>query len=72
MRFVEILEDCLIREGIVKEKGKKKFLPMRPGDVYQTFADVTELERDFAFKPSTSLETGLSKFAAWYKNYYRK
>ncbi len=70
--FVEILEDCLINEGIIKEKGVKEFLPMQPGDVYQTFADVTELERDFGFKPSTSLKTGLAKFAAWYKGYYQK
>ncbi len=70
LRFVEILEDCLIRERIINKKGKKEFLPMQPGDVYQTFADVSELERDFAFKPSTSLETGLSEFAAWYKRYY--
>ena len=70
INFVEILENCLIREGIISEPGKKEFLPMQPGDVYQTYADVTELERDFGFKPCTSLEKGLSKFAEWYKNYY--
>ncbi len=72
MNFVEILENCLIKEGIISEPGKKELLPMQPGDVYQTYADVTELERDFGFKPSTTLEEGLSKFAAWYKGYYKR
>lgn len=66
LRFVEILEDALIANGIIKEKGKKEFLPMQPGDVYQTYADVTDLEKDFGFKPSTSLEEGLGRFAEWY------
>ncbi len=72
MNFVEILEKCLLKEGIISEPGKKELLPMQPGDVYQTYADVTELERDFGFKPSTSLEEGLAKFAAWYKGYYKR
>lgn len=72
LRFVEILETCLINEGIIKEPGKKEFLPMQPGDVYQTFADVTELEKDFGFKPSTTLKNGLTQFAKWYKGYYKK
>lgn len=69
MRFVEILENCLIKEDIISSPGKKELLPMQPGDVYQTFADVTDLEKDFGFKPSTSLEQGLGAFAKWYKNY---
>ena len=72
MNFVEILENCLIKEGIISEPGKKELLPMQPGDVYQTYADVSELERDFGFKPSTTLEEGLGKFASWYKGYYCK
>ena len=44
---------------------------MQPGDVYQTYADVTELQNDFGFKPSTSLKDGLSAFAKWYKTYYQ-
>lgn len=72
MYFVETLEKCLINEGIISEPGKKVLLPMQPGDVYQTYADVKELEKDFGFKPSTSLETGLSNFAKWYKGYYKK
>ena len=72
MYFVETLEKCLMNEGIISAPGKKELLPMQPGDVYQTFADVADLQRDFGFKPSTALETGLSSFARWYKTYYRK
>ena len=72
MYFVKTLEKCLINEGIISEPGKKVLLPMQPGDVYQTYADVKELEKDFGFKPSTSLETGLANFAKWYKGYYEK
>ena len=70
--FVETLEKCLIKEGIIVRPGEKEFLPMQPGDVYQTYADVDELVRDFNFKPSTSLEEGLTKFVKWYKEYYNK
>lgn len=71
MYFVETLEKCLIEEGIIKKPAEKEFLPMQQGDVYQTYADVTELEKDFGFKPSTSLEEGLSKYAKWYKEFYK-
>lgn len=70
MSFVETLEKCLMREGIIDKPAEKELLPMQPGDVYQTFADVDELVKDFGFKPSTSLEEGLSRFAKWYKEYY--
>ena len=70
MYFVETLEEKLIAQGIIKEKGKRELLPMQPGDVYQTYADVTELQKDFGFKPSTSLAEGLGRFAEWYKEYY--
>ena len=70
LTFVEILEKSLITKGIISSPGKKELLPMQPGDVYQTYADVTELEKDFGFKPSTTLEDGLEKFATWYKTYY--
>ncbi|MDR1892872.1 MAG: GDP-mannose 4,6-dehydratase, partial [Oscillospiraceae bacterium] len=62
--FVAVLERLI---GI---PAKKKFLPMQPGDVYQTYADVSGLERDFGFKPDTPLERGLTRFVAWYKEYY--
>lgn len=68
--FVETLEKCLMREKIISKPAEKEFLPMQPGDVYQTYADVTELERDFGFAPSISLEEGLSRYAGWYREYY--
>ena len=64
MYFIETLEKAIGRVA------KKEFYPMQPGDVYQTYADVTALVNDFDFKPSTSIEEGLGKFAAWYKEYY--
>lgn len=70
MYFVDTLEDCLIKEGVLKNKGKRELLPMQPGDVYQTFADVTDLEKDFGFKPKTSLKEGLGMFVKWYKEFY--
>jgi UDP-glucuronate 4-epimerase len=68
--FVDILEECLLREGIITSQVERELLPMQLGDVYQTYADVDDLQRDFSFKPSTSLEDGLGKFAKWYKAYY--
>ena len=64
MHFIEVLEQCLGREA------KKEYLPMQPGDVYQTYADVDDLIADFGFKPETSIEEGLGKFVEWYKGYY--
>ena len=66
MDYIAVLEKCLGKEA------KKEFLPMQPGDVYETYADVTDLMRDYGFKPSTTIEEGLSKFAEWFKNYYRE
>ena len=51
-------------------EAKKEYLPMQPGDVYQTYADVTELMRDYDFKPETTIEEGLQKFVDWYREYY--
>jgi UDP-glucuronate 4-epimerase len=64
MDYFSALEKAL---GIT---AKKEFLPMQPCDVYETYADVDELIRDFDFKPSTSIEVGLQKFVDWYKSYY--
>lgn len=64
MDYISTLEKCLGREA------KKEFLPMQPGDVYQTYADVSDLEKDFGFKPGTSIEEGLGKFAEWFLPYY--
>jgi len=64
MYFIEVLERYIGKEA------KKEFLPMQPGDVYQTYADVDDLMQDFGFKPKTSIEEGLGKFVEWYKGYY--
>lgn len=62
--FVAILEQCL------GKKAEMKYLPMQPGDVYQTYADVTELTQDFGFQPNTPLKEGLKMFIDWYRAYY--
>ena len=61
MDFIETLEKCIGKEA------KKEYLPMQAGDVYQTYADVTDLINDFDFKPSTSINEGLTKFVEWFK-----
>jgi len=70
MNFVNILEEKLLKYGIINRKVEKELLPMQPGDVYQTYADISDLQRDFGFSPKTSLNEGLDKFAKWYKEYY--
>ena len=62
MDFIHTLEECL---GVVAEK---EYYPMQQGDVYQTYADVTDLMEDFDFKPNTTIEDGLRKFVKWYKD----
>ena len=72
--FVDILQQELIRAGVLPEDydfdSHKELVPMQAGDVPVTFADTSALERDFGFKPSTSLREGLRRFAEWYKEYY--
>ena len=70
LRFVETLEKCLMDAGLITEPARKEFLPMQPGDVYQTYADVEPLMRDFDFRPDTPLEEGLRRFAEWFKDFY--
>ncbi|NLN86091.1 MAG: NAD-dependent epimerase [Syntrophomonadaceae bacterium] len=62
--FIAVLEKCLGREAI------KEFYPMQPGDVYRTYADVTDLMRDFDFKPDTPISEGLQRFVQWYREYH--
>ncbi len=69
MRFVDILEQCLTKAGAIASPAIRELLPMQPGDVYRTCADVEELIRDFGFRPDTRLEDGLARFAGWYKVY---
>lgn len=72
--FVDILQKELITAGVLEAdydfEAHKELVPMQPGDVEVTYADVSALENDFGFKPSTSLKDGLEKFAKWYKEYY--
>ena len=72
--FVQILSEELVRAGVLPEdydfEAHKELVPMQPGDVPITFADTDALERDYGFKPSTSLRDGLRKFAEWYKEFY--
>lgn len=70
MHFIKTLETCLMRVGLIQKPAVMEFLPMQPGDVYQTYADVDALMHDFDFKPSTLIEDGLARFASWYKAYY--
>ena len=70
MRFLDVLEESLLKAGVLQKKGERELLPMQPGDVYQTFADVEDLKRDFGFAPETDLREGLERFARWYKEYY--
>ena len=72
--FVDILQQELIRAGVLPEdynfEAHKELVAMQPGDVPITYADTSALEKDFGFKPSTSLRDGLRKFAEWYNEFY--
>jgi UDP-glucuronate 4-epimerase len=65
MRFIDALESAL------GKKAEKIYMDMQPGDVLRTYADVSDLERDINFKPSTSIEDGILKFVEWYLEYYK-
>lgn len=72
--FVQILSEELVKSGVLPKdynfEAHKELVPMQPGDVPITYADTSVLERDFGFKPSTSLREGLREFAKWYKKFY--
>ena len=65
LEFVELIEKTL------NKKAQKKLLPIQPGDVSKTFADITESKKDLKFSPKTKISEGIPKFIRWYKNYYR-
>ncbi len=75
MEFVKILSEELVGAGVLPSDydfdSHMELVPMQPGDVPVTYADTTPLERDFGFKPDTSLREGLRKFAQWYKEFYK-
>lgn len=62
--FVDILEECIGKKAVIE------YMPMQPGDVCETYADVEDLMRDFNFRPATSLREGLTEFVRWYREYY--
>jgi UDP-glucuronate 4-epimerase len=64
MHYIEVLEHCLGREA------KKDMLPLQPGDVPDTYADVADLVEQFDYKPATSVEDGVARFVDWYRGYY--
>jgi nucleoside-diphosphate-sugar epimerase len=74
--FVDILQQELVSAGVLPAdydfEAHKKLVPMQPGDVSVTYADVSDLERDTGFRPQTSLRTGLRNFARWYREFYQK
>ncbi len=65
LRFIEIIEDCL------GKKARMNMLPMQPGDVPATYANIDDLMRDVGFRPETTLEEGIPRFISWYRDYYR-
>ncbi len=65
LKLIEVLEDCL------GKKAERRLLPIQPGDVPATYADVDDLMRDVGFKPATPIEEGVQRFVAWYKEYYQ-
>jgi UDP-glucuronate 4-epimerase len=64
MHYIEVLEECLGR------KAEKNLLPLQPGDVPDTYADVDDLVRDVGYKPATTVEDGVARFVDWYREYY--
>jgi nucleoside-diphosphate-sugar epimerase len=76
LTFVDILQQELIRAKVLPEdydfEAHKKLVPMQPGDVPVTYADTSALERDYGYKPSTSLRDGLRAFAEWYADFYQR
>ena len=65
LRFIEVLEECL------GKRARKNLLPMQPGDVPATRADVSDLVRDVGYRPRTTVEEGVARFVEWYRAYYR-
>ncbi|SCI09858.1 dTDP-glucose 4%2C6-dehydratase 2 [uncultured Collinsella sp.] len=74
LEFVDTLQHVLVEEGVLPEDydfdAHKELVPMQPGDVVETYADCSELQRDFGYQPATKLEDGLRAFAKWYREYY--
>ena len=65
-RFVKAIESATGKQAVIE------YLPMQPGDVYETYADIENLSHDYSFKPTTDIEKGIASFVEWYKAYYKK
>jgi len=65
MKYIETLENCL------GKKAQCNFLPLQPGDVPATYADIEALEQDVGYKPATSIESGIQRFVDWYRGFYK-
>lgn len=65
LRYIEVLEQCL------GKKAERNLLPLQPGDIPDTYADVSDLVADAGYRPATPIEVGIGRFVAWYKDYYR-
>jgi UDP-glucuronate 4-epimerase len=68
---VEVLELVRLLEETIGKKAKRELLPMQPGDVTETYADIEDLKRDVGFRPDTPIGTGVERFVAWYREYHR-
>ncbi len=68
---VQLMDYIHLIEDKIGKKAEIKFLPLQPGDVPKTYADIDDLERDINYRPSTSIEKGISNFVDWYKDYYK-
>jgi UDP-glucuronate 4-epimerase len=66
LRFIEVLENALGKKAV------KKLLPIQPGDVPATYADIEDLTRDVGFVPATPIEEGIVRFVQWYREFYKK
>ena len=66
LRFIEVLEKALGKKAV------KKLLPIQPGDVPATFADIADLAHDVGFSPATSIEKGITRFVQWYREFYKR
>jgi len=64
LRYIEVIEACLGR------KAQKNFLPLQPGDVPETYADIDDLVRDVGYRPATPIEVGVGRFVDWFREYY--
>jgi UDP-glucuronate 4-epimerase len=70
--YMNLMDFIRTLEKLIGKKAKIELLPMQPGDVKETYADISDLQADVGFYPTTTIEKGLSHFVHWYKKYYIK